>query len=168
MYVTPGPGGFGPDQRVAAPQIVRVVAASVALLGALNILRVIVQTALTFSDDGWSTGARAAFLILNAIPFAASVFLLPLAYQLLQGRTWAWVTAIVLVSMATLIGSFVLLAASGLGGFSFLGLASFALPLAVLLGLVVPREVRAYFTARPAPAAYPGYPAPGPWGPPQQ
>ncbi|MFC4068261.1 hypothetical protein [Actinoplanes subglobosus] len=148
--------------------MVRIVAAGVALLGALNILRLIVQTALTFSGDEWSTGSRTVFLVLNAIPFALSVFLLPLAFQLVRGRMWAWVTALVLVSLATLIGSFALLVSFSLDGFPFLGLAMFVLPLAVLLGLVVPREVRAYFTARPAPAAYSGYPAPGPWGPPHR
>ncbi|GIE29561.1 hypothetical protein Ait01nite_026060 [Actinoplanes italicus] len=156
-----GAGSFGYDQRPATPRSVQIVAAGVALLGVLNIVRIVVQTVMTFGGDGWSTGARTVFLVLNAIPFAVSVFFLPLAYQLLRGRSWAWVTAIVLVSLSTAIGTFMLLITVTSGGFP-LGPVMFGVPLVVLLGLIVPRSVRAFFS-KPAPVPYPTYPAQGPW-----
>jgi hypothetical protein len=158
-----GAGSFGYDRRPVTPRIVYSVAAGVALLGLLNIIRVTVQTVMTFAGDEWSTGARAMYLILNTVPFAVSVFLLPLAYLLVRGRSWAWITAVVLVSLATIVGAFLLLVGLATGEFPLIGLASFALPLAVLLGLTVPRSVRAYFNSKPAPAPYPVHPAPGPW-----
>jgi hypothetical protein len=160
-----GAGSFGYGQRPVTPRIVYIVAAGVALLGVLNIIRVTVQTVMTFAGDEWSTGARAMYLILNTIPFAVSIFLLPLAWQLIRGRSWAWITAVVLVSLATIVGAFLLLVGLATGEFPFIGLASFGLPLAVLLGLTVPPSVRAFFNGRPAPAPYPMYPAQGPWTP---
>jgi hypothetical protein len=153
---------FGHDQRPVPPPIVRAVAAGVALLGVLNIIRVVVQTALTFTGSEWTAGARAMFLILNAVPFAVSVFYLPLAFQLLRGRVWARVTAIVLVALTSIGGILMLLISLTADGFPFLGLAMFVVPVVVLLGLTVPRPVRAYFDTRPAPAPYPMYPPPGP------
>ncbi|WP_433796734.1 hypothetical protein [Actinoplanes sp. CA-252034] len=137
-------------------------AAGLALLGILNIIRFVVQTALTFVGDEWSTGARAMFLILNVIPLAVSIFFLPLAYQLDRGRPWAWVTAIVLVSLTTIVGAFMLLVMLAAGSV-LLGLAMFLAPLAVLLGLTVPRSVRGFFPRRPEPAPYAPYPPQGPW-----
>jgi hypothetical protein len=156
-----GAGALGYDQRPTTPRGVRIVAAGVALLGVLNIVRIVVQTVMTFGGDGWSAGARTVFLVLNAIPFAVSVFFLPLAYQLLRGRSWAWITAIVLVSLSTAIGTFTLLITVTSGG-SPLGALMFGVPLLVLLGLIVPRSVRTFFS-RPAPVPYPTYPAQGPW-----
>ncbi|MEU8664168.1 hypothetical protein [Actinoplanes philippinensis] len=140
----------------------KIVATGVALLGILNIIRVIVQTAQTFAGDGWSTGTRAVFLALNAIPLGVSVFYVPLAYQITRGRPWAWVTAIVLISLTTVAGAFMMLIMI-VGGSPLLGLVWFFGPLAVLLGLTVPRSVRAFFPRRPQPVPYAPYPPQGPW-----
>ncbi|MEU4626770.1 hypothetical protein AB0G04_43160 [Actinoplanes sp. NPDC023801] len=154
---------FGYDQRATTPRTVRIAAAGVAVLGVLNILRVVVQTALTFTGDGWSGGARAMFLILNVIPFAVSVLLLPLAHQMIRGRPWAWITAVVVAALASLIGAFLLLGSLFGEGFPFIALTTFVVPLGVLLALTVPPSVRAFFAAKPVPRPYPPYPGPGSW-----
>ncbi|GAA4965876.1 hypothetical protein [Actinoplanes utahensis] len=153
------------QETVGTPRAVQMVAAGVALLGILNIVRLVVQTALTFTGGGWPTGGRTMFLALNAIPLALSVFYVFLAFQLTRGRSWAWIAAIVLATLTTVVGAFMLLIALLGGSSPLLGLAMFAVPLAVLLGLTVPRPVRAFFARKPAPAPRPPHPAPGPWTP---
>ncbi|MEU4156436.1 hypothetical protein [Actinoplanes sp. NPDC026670] len=139
-------------QETAAPQSVKIVAGGLGLLGVLNISRVIVQTALAYGD--WATGPLMMYLFLNAIPVAASVFLLPLAYQVVRGRSWAYFTAIVLASMAVPFGALMLVVSLTADGFPFLGFAMFAAPLAVLLGLTLPPSVRAFFARKPVSAPY--------------
>ncbi|BEL06259.1 hypothetical protein Q0Z83_044500 [Actinoplanes sichuanensis] len=140
-------------QETAAPQTVKIVAGGLALLGVLNIGRVVVQTAVAYGD--WADGPLMMYLFLNAIPVAASVFLLPLAYQLVRGRSWAYITAIVLVTMGCVFGALMLLAALAADGLPLLGLVMFTAPVAVLLGLIIPSSVRAFFADKPAPASYP-------------
>ena len=62
-------------------------------------------------------------------------------------------------------GAFLLLVTLATGGFLLLASAMFVLPLAVLLGLTVPRSVRAFFAKRPVPGPYPTFPPHGPWTP---
>lgn len=84
---------------------------------------------------------------------------------MVRGTLWAWITAVVLVAFSLLFGALALLAAFTENGFPFLGLAMFGLPAGVLLGLVVPRSVRGFFTSRTAPAPYPTFPGQRPWTP---
>jgi hypothetical protein len=151
--------------QVATPRMVKIVAGGVALLGVLNIVRIIVQTALTFTGSEWSVGARAMFLLLNAIPFAVSVFCLPLAYLLLRGRLWSWITAVVLVTLSSLVGGLTLLVTLIGDGSPLPGLAIFGVAVGVLLGLVVPGSVRAFFVGQPTLAPFPTFPGHGPWAP---
>jgi hypothetical protein len=164
-HETAGAGNFGYDQRPVTPRIVYYVAGSVALLGVLNILRVVIQTAQTFTGDEWSSGARTMFLLLNAIPIAVSVFFLPLAHQLIRGRSWAWITAVILVALACVIGALALVIMI-VNGLPWLGLVMFGAPVGVLLGLTVPRSVRAFYDSKPPPPpSYPTYPGYGQWNP---
>ncbi|MFC7534110.1 hypothetical protein [Actinoplanes sp. GCM10030250] len=141
--------------RPAAPMVVKIAAGVVAALAVVNLFRIGVQVPLTLADDKWSSGAKSAFLVLNVIAALFSIFMLVLAQALWRGRMWAWVTLIVLVSLAIPVGAIFLLPQLIAGEFPWVGLAIVVPSLGLLLALTVPPSARRYILRKPAqPVAY--------------
>jgi hypothetical protein len=132
--------------KPAAPAAVRAAASALAVVSVLHVIRIGVAVVRTLADDSWDGGARTVFLVLNAMTLLVAGVYLTAAYHIWRGRTWAWITAITLLTVTLLYGAVLLIPSLITGEIPWPG-AAVALPaLALLLMLVVPRSVRAYFT----------------------
>ncbi|MEV6596900.1 hypothetical protein AB0M36_08570 [Actinoplanes sp. NPDC051346] len=160
-------GGMPDAQQRPRPRMVEIGASLLAIIGVSGVGRVAYGVLVNLSEDGWSSGARAIFLVLNSITLVFSVFLLVLADQVRRGRMWAWIVSLVMLSFTILFAGLALLITVVNGGFPLLGAGVVAASLGALLVLTVPRTVRGYILRKPVPAgpmragAAPGYP----WGP---
>lgn len=149
----------GIDMSQATPGVVRVIAGLFVLCGVLNVGRVGFQAARVIDDASWSSGARAAFLMLNAFTVLMSVLFLVLAVFLYRGKLWAWITAITVVALALPWGVIWLLIQLVDDRFPWLGLIVLVPGLTMLLGLTVPGSARRFFLRKPAyqQAPWPGH-----------
>jgi hypothetical protein len=132
----------------------------------LSVGRVAYGMLVNLGQDNWGSGARAMFLVLNSIVLIFALFLLVLAYQVRQGRLWAWIVSLVMLPFTILFGGLLLLITAFNGGVPLAGAGVVVASLAALLILTVPRTVRGYLVRKPAPVAslqagaVPGHP----WG----
>jgi hypothetical protein len=136
----------GTPARPSPPMVVRIVAAVLIVLGVLSIVRIVATVALNLADSSWEPGARAVFLVLNAITLALSTVYLVLAYYLRRGRLWAWITAIVFLSLTVVLGGLVLLGELASNRAPFTGLIIVVPALAILFALTMSRAARQFFT----------------------
>jgi O-antigen/teichoic acid export membrane protein len=145
---------YGGDVR-PKPRAVDVGAILVALVGAVSVARVGFGVLNNLRQDGWDSGARAVFLVLNSIVLLFALFLLLLAYQVGRGRMWAWITSLVMLPFTILFGSLLLLITALNGAIPWAGTAVVAAAVAAIVTLIVARN---HFLRPPAPPAYPVYP----------
>lgn len=136
------------------PRIVEIGAGLLAIVGAISVGRVAYGVLNNLSQDGWGSGARTVFLVLNSIVLAFGLFILLLAYQVWRGRMWAWITSLVMLPFTLLFGGLLLLITAVGGAFPLAGIGVVTASLAALLVLTVPRTARDYFQRRPVPAAH--------------
>jgi hypothetical protein len=116
---------------------------------------------VNLSQDGWSTGSRTVFLVLNGIVLACALFILVLAYHVWRGKMWAWIMSLVAMPIAMLFGGLMLLITAVGGAFPVAGIGVVATSAATILLLTVPRKARDYFLRPPSPqyaGAVPGQP----------
>jgi hypothetical protein len=110
-------------------------------------------------QDDWQSGARAVFLVLDAMVLIVSLFVLVLAYQVRRGRLWAWIVSLVVLPFATLFGALMVLITVVGHSVPWAGTGLVVSAVAAMLTLTVPRTARACFVRKPQPVyAYPGYP----------
>ena len=131
-------------------------------LAVLNLLRTAVQVPMNLANGGYSDGARALFLVLNMIVVLLSLLAVLVAFHLLRGRIWAWVTAMVMLGVLVLFGLVFLLPQLIDGDFPWMGLVVLVPSLGLLLALTVPRSARRFFVRKPDYSA--PYQAPWPAG----
>jgi hypothetical protein len=145
---------------------VEIGASLVAIVGVISVGRVAYGLAVNLGQEGWSSGARAMFLMLNSIVLVFGLFIVVLGYQVRRGRLWAWIGSLVMMPFTSLFGALLLLITALNGAVPLAGIGVVAASLAALVVLTVPRTARAYFSHRPAMAPpYAGaFPGP-PWGP---
>jgi hypothetical protein len=153
--------GTDATARPGPPGIVRIVAGVLTVLGLLSIVRIVATVASNLSDASWDAGARAVFLVLNAIGFVFSALYLVLAYHLWRGRLWAWITAIVLLSLTVAVGGLVLLGDLTSNEPPWVALIIAVPAVVMLLALTVSGTARRFFTRRrsfgvPATPSQPG------------
>jgi hypothetical protein len=148
------------------PPLVAVGAGLVAAVGLLIVGRVAYGVLDNLGQDGWSSGGRTMFLILNGFVAVFGLFVLVLADQVRRGRMWGWIVSLVVLPFTLLYGGLLLLVTAVNGAAPLSGVAVVAASLAALLALTVPRTVRDHFVRRPVPVAHPyAGAAPGhPWG----
>lgn len=150
------------DQEHQRPRVVEIGAGLLAIVGAISVGRVAYGVIINLGQDGWSSGGRAMFLVLNSIVLAFGLFILLLAVQVWRGRLWAWIVSLIMLPFTTLFGGLLLLITAVSGAFPLAGIGVVAVSLAALLTLTVPRTARGYFQRGPVQpphaAAVPGHP----------
>jgi hypothetical protein len=157
-------GSVPAAQERPRPRVVEIGASLLAIVGLFSVGRVAYGVLVNLSQDGWSSGARAVFLVLNSIVLAFALFILLLAYHVRRGRLWAWIVSLVLLPFTILFGALLLLITALNGGIPFAGVGVVVAAVAALATLTVPRAARDYFSRKPAWA--PPVPAWGPGHPP--
>lgn len=151
-------------QQRPRPLVLDIGAGVLAIVAAISVSRVAYGVIVNLGQDGWSSGSRMVFLILNSIVLACSLFLLVLAYQVWRGRMWAWIMSLVALPITMLFGGLMLLITAVGGAFPLAGIGVVVTSAAAILLLTVPRKTRDYILRPPAPqyaGAVPGQP----WGP---
>jgi hypothetical protein len=143
------------------PQMVEIGASLLAIVGLISTGRVVYGVLVNLGQDGWHSGARVVFLVLNSIVLAFALLILLLADQVRRGRMWAWIMSLVMLPFTILFGGLLLLLTAIRGEFPLAGTGVVVASLAALLVLTVPRTVRDHFVRKPVREAVPGYP----WGP---
>jgi hypothetical protein len=138
--------------RPKAPWGVRTVTMVVIVFAILGLIRagLLLVAGIVAVTQGESPGLVAA---LAGGSLVVGLFYLWVAYKTRHGRRWAWVTMLVLLSLAVLLGLAIFI--NGLmtqDGTAVAGLAFAAVPLAMILLLTAPRGSRDYFL-RPQAAA---------------
>lgn len=140
------PGG-GVARRLRAPWPVTVAAGLLALLFALALIRMAVQLVLNVkwvvTEDGHMLAPYLA-----AVGVILTALALGLAVKVWQGRTWAWVTLLVLLGLTAVISSFFAVVLIEEGSSAPYSLVVPVISLLLLLLLTVPRRSRAYFQGR--------------------
>jgi hypothetical protein len=152
---------------MARPKVAEIGAGLVAIVGVIGVGRVAYGVAVNLSQDDWSGGARAVFLVLNSIVLLFSAFILAIGYQVRQGRMWAWIVSLVMMPFSILFGAFMVLISVAAKDVPLAGSGIVLAAAGALLTLGLPRTSRAYFTRKMTPAPHPGWaPIPGqPWAP---
>ncbi|AGZ41316.1 hypothetical protein [Actinoplanes friuliensis] len=142
------------------PPMLEAGASLLAVVGVFSAGRVAYGVVTNLGQNGWSTGARGVFLVLNAIVLIFALFILVLAWQVRRGRTWAWVVSLVLLPFTIFFGGLLLLITALNDMVPFAGIGVVLFSLAALLTLTVPRSVRDHLLRKPAPAMQwaPGHP----------
>ncbi|WP_328468114.1 hypothetical protein OHA21_50915 [Actinoplanes sp. NBC_00393] len=151
-----------PAGKPAAPLVVRGVAALLAVIAVLNVVRAAVHVVTIYGDESWRASSRLVSAVLNGFTVLFSVFVLVLALCLWRGQMWAWITSITLCAVALPWGAIMLLPQLIGGDFPRIGLAILAPALLMLLALTVPGSARGFFKQRPAAVPTAHY-QPGPW-----
>ncbi|GIM90804.1 hypothetical protein Ato02nite_025970 [Paractinoplanes toevensis] len=130
-------------------------ASLLATVGVLIVGRVAYGVAVNLGQDQWSSGARAVFLVLNSFVLVFGLFVLLLGDQVRRGRTWAWITGLVMLPFTILFGVVLLLITALSGAVPWAGAGVVLVAVAALITLSAPRATRAYFTRGPAHPAPP-------------
>ena len=133
------------------PKPVEIGASMVAVVGLFGVGQVAYGVLTNLQQDDWNSGARAVFLVLNAIVLALSVFVLVLGRQVRKGRMWAWITSLIVLPFAALFGGFNMLIITVSGSVPIAGTGIVLASLIGLLVLTVSRSARDHFLRRPAP-----------------
>ncbi|MEV6306394.1 hypothetical protein AB0M02_43785 [Actinoplanes sp. NPDC051861] len=132
----------------AAPPVIKVAAGVFGGLAAANLVRTAVQVPMNLANGNYSDAGRALFLALNMIVVLLSLLAVLVAFHLVRGRIWAWVTAMVMLGVLTLFGLVFLLPQLINGDFPWMGLVVLVPSLGLLLALTVPRSARGHFTRK--------------------
>ena len=130
------------------PRAVNVGAGLLALVGLIIAARVAYGVIQNARQDGWNPGARAVFLVLNAIMLLFGIFVLVLAACAQRGQLWAWITSMVVLPFMLLFGGIMLLIAVLGHAFPWAGGGLAVAAVAARLALTVPRACRDYFLRR--------------------
>jgi hypothetical protein len=149
------------------PKAVEIGASLLAVVGVFSTGRVAYGVLVNLSQQGWSSGARSVFLVLNSIVLAFALFILLLAHQVRRGRMWAWVVSLVLLPFTILFGGLLLLITVLNGGVPWAGVGVVAASVGAMVTLTMPRPARDYFLRKPLPATrwQPGAVPGQQWGP---
>ncbi|MBF9131135.1 hypothetical protein I0C86_19535 [Plantactinospora sp. S1510] len=140
------------SQERHRPRALKIGAGLLAIVGLLGVGRVAYGVLVNLAQDDWSSGARAVFLVLNAIVLVFALLVLVLAHQVWHGRLWAWIGSLVMLPFTILFGGLLLLITVLHGGVPLAGAGVVAASVAALLALTGPRMARGYFLRKPAPA----------------
>jgi len=123
----------------------------VSVVGLFGVGQVAYGVLTNLQQDDWNSGARAVFLVLNAIVLALSVFVLVLGRQVRKGRMWAWITSLIVLPFAVLFGGFNMLIVIVSDSIPVAGTGIVLASLTGLLVLTVSRSARDHFLRRPTP-----------------
>ncbi|GIF21531.1 hypothetical protein BJ973_005024 [Actinoplanes tereljensis] len=132
------------------PRSVEIGASLLATVGVCIVGRVAYGVAVNLSQDQWSAGARGVFLVLNSFVLLFGLFVLLLGDQVRRGRTWAWITGLVILPFTILFGALLLLITALSGAIPWAGAGVVLVATAALITLTAPRATRAYFARTPA------------------
>ena len=122
------------------------------MLGAIRAVIALIAAGVVL--DGGDAGGG-LLLVLGLIGLAISVGYLVVAKHLRLGRRWAWITTLVLLVLAALVGVLGIFVELGEGAFPTFGLIFTGVPALLIVALTASRKTRDFFQQQPATAAPP-------------